>query len=137
MKTSELRIGNLLRDKVTKTELKVTGLTEQDVVTHVIDRSMFPLKDGWGIEPIPVTEEVLLKFGFTKIEDFDVYSNVWIISGFIVSLGDYINIHLDWTDDESIRCYEEFYVHQLQNIYFALMGKELKKKNNDSGTTTH
>jgi hypothetical protein len=28
MKASELRIGNLLRDKVTKVELMVTGLTE-------------------------------------------------------------------------------------------------------------
>lgn len=133
MTPSELRIGNLLRDKVTGTELKVTGLTEKETVIHVIDRSRFPLPDGWEIEPIPLTEEWLLKFGFEKRKDFDVYTNVWELKGFMVSLSEYINIHLDWADDgtdsyHSIVGYEKLSVHTLQNLYFALVGEELTFK---------
>lgn len=133
MTSNELRIGNLARDKVSKTELKVVGLTENNVVSYVIDRSKFPLANGWAIEPLPLNEEHLLKFGFEKIKDFDVYTNVWELKGFMVSLGEYINIHVDWADDgtdnyHSIVCYEELHVHTLQNLYFALVGEELTFK---------
>jgi hypothetical protein len=125
MKVSELRIGNLLRDKVTKTELRVIKLTEQDIVTHVIDRSMFPLQDGWGIEPIPLTEERLLKFGFEK-------SGLWT---YVIELQG--NLKLVYYLGEKgwsigFKSYSDFsnlyYVHQLQNLYFALTGEELKQQ---------
>jgi hypothetical protein len=120
MRANELRIGNLLRDKVSKTELKVIELTEKDFVTYVIDRSKFPLAKGWGIEPIPLTEEWLLKFGF------EWYGRI---------TGWTINEH---SINEKNGCFEfcinkEFpvelkYVHQLQNIHFALTGEELTLK---------
>ena len=51
----------------------------------------------------------------------------------MVSLGEYVNIHVDWAYDgdsgyHSIRCYEELDVHVLQNLYFALMGEDLTFK---------
>jgi len=115
MKSTELRIGNLLRDKVTKTELKVIKLTEENIITYVIDRSKFPLEDGWGIEGIPLTEERLLEFGFEK--DASKYNICWFLNHVYIWFvdGEYIN-ELDLPID---------YVHQLQNLYFALKGEEL------------
>jgi len=125
MKVEELRIGNLLRDKVTKTELRVIKLTEQDIITYVIDRSMFPLLDGWGAEPIPLTEEWKLKFGFEKTE-WDNFNSYRLIIG----NNDYaIVLYSDGNCEvgDIITCKIE-YVHQLQNLYFALKSEELTFK---------
>jgi hypothetical protein len=129
MKSTELKIGNLLRDKVTKTELKVINLTEKDIVTFVIDRSKFPLQDGWGIEPIPLTEEWLLKFGFER--HHADYANDII---YIKNVPD--NTEFEWGVypnelGSGIQIKNRNllkYVHQLQNLYFALTGEELTFK---------
>lgn len=135
LKENELRIGNLLRDKVSKTELEVIELTKENIVTYVIDRSMFPLKDGWGIEPIPLTEEWLLGFGFEKSkqgsENFyhlQLRGRIWI--RFI----DYDCNNLDLVQDGKIIAFPFGvikYAHQLQNLYFALTGEELTLKDNE------
>ena len=121
MKANELRIGNLLRDKVSKTELEVIELSENNIITKVIDRSKFPLKDGWGIEYIPLTEEWLLKFGFDKKGNKGKL-NVILSGNFGYKNGKtYFN---SWVILES----QPKYVNQLQNLYFALTGEELTFK---------
>lgn len=133
MKASELRIGNLLQDKVSKTELKVIELTEKDIITYVVDRSMFPLKHGWGLEPIPLTEEWLLKFGFEEDGESFIHGNGWLIV-------DWPTVHYSidiWRHNENYPTTSDWseipscidYVHQLQNLYFALTGEELTIKN--------
>ena len=134
MKANELRIGNLLRDKVSKTELKVTGLNESDILTYVIDRSKFPLKDGWAIEPIPLTEEQLLKFGFEKLNTMMSGCFVFQKGLWRVAIKDNIEKTYDWVLwHERISpptwCLSRFkYVHQIQNIYFSLTDEELEVK---------
>jgi len=74
------------------------------------------------IEPIQVTEEWLLKFGFKHIKDnwYNIFSNE-----------NTFNVYL-FTDkrfrieivNQSICVLN--HVHQLQNLYFALTNKELK-----------
>ncbi len=121
MNANELRIGNLLRDKVSKTELEVIELSENNIITKVIDRSKFPLKDGWGIEYIPLTEEWLLKFGFDKKGNKGKL-NVILSGNFGYKNGKtYFN---SWVILES----QPKYVNQLQNLYFALTGEELTFK---------
>jgi len=109
MRVSELRIGNLLRDKVSKTELKVIELTEKDIITYVIDRSLFPLKNGWGIEPILLTEEFKIEFGNDKLVLVDKL-------GFVIFKNEYAYQFV--FDDYP-------YIHDIQNLYFALTNKEL------------
>lgn len=134
MKKYELRIGNLLRDKISKTELKIIELTEYNIVTYVIDRSMFPLKNGWKIEPIPLTEEWLFKFGF------EVYAESVIMKAFKIGFNeitqDYL-FDLCWIKDLDGKDKHPFYkngrfeikyVHQLQNLFFALTNEELTIK---------
>jgi hypothetical protein len=125
MKVQELRIGNLLRDKVSKTELEVIELTENNITTKVIDRSKFPLKDEWGLEYIPLTEEWKLKFGFEKTE-WDNFNSYRLMIGnneYAIILYSDGNCEVG----DIITCKIE-YVHQLQNFYFAIKGKELTLK---------
>ena len=119
MDASELRIGNLLRDKVSKTELKVIKLTEKDIVTYVIDRSRFPLQSGWALEPILLTEEWLLKFGFWHDNYYNSSKRFINKSPLIIIQGNGY-----YTLPYYFHC-EIKYVHQLQNLYFALTNHEL------------
>jgi hypothetical protein len=121
MKASELRIGNLLRDKVSKTELEVVELTENNITTKVIDRSKFPLKDGWGLEYIPLTEEWLLKFGFIENEEHGYFE----FDRFIVAYNDLIDSFYLCDIDVFVKIET---VHHLQNLYFAIRNKELTLK---------
>ena len=115
MKANELRIGNLLREKVTKTELKVIELTENNIVTYVIDRSLYPLYSGWKMEPIPLTEEWLFKFRFVyNPHSSEFHGKNMIFHNWIKDRG-----YVSWGSTQ-IK-----YVHQLQNLYFALTGEEL------------
>jgi len=77
-----------------------------------------------GIEPIPITEELLLKLGFI-FKDNIYYSPEYRIGNrlkvigfdgnYIVSFNMYFNIDIK-------------YLHQLQNIYCAITGDELEVK---------
>jgi hypothetical protein len=126
MNTNELRIGNLCQDKISGALLKVTGTHENDISFYVIDRNLFPLQPGWQAEPIPLTEEWLLRFGFEKNDNnqfilmegsvdilFNKDLNGWTCDG--------INFSINMTE----------HVHQLQNLYFVLTGEELKLKENE------
>jgi hypothetical protein len=81
------------------------------------------------IEPIPLTEEWLLNLGFNydDMEDTNENDNLW----YHLVYGDF-----RFSSDKSINFESVFirlnktnleikYVHQLQNLYFALTGKEL------------
>ncbi len=123
MKAEELRIGNLLQDKVSNTLLKVIELTEKDVITYVIDRSKFPLQKGWGLQPIPLTEEWLLMFGAEKI-----YASLYDFEGYEFGYFSFTEDGLIIVFQSQQLCEPIKYVHQLQNLYFALTGEELTIK---------
>ena len=115
IKANELRIGNLI---LKNGKLHYTNyMTIRDVFgLSVTDKVKF--------EPITLTEEWLLKFGFEKRNDGDFnllkFSEVDIV----------IDKDFDcWKCDGiyfSVNALQ--YVHQLQNLYFALTGEELKFK---------
>jgi hypothetical protein len=111
MDARELRIGNLFVDKQTQTIINVIGLTE-NIITF-----SGHFKNDWKAEPIPLTEEWLLKFGFCKFKNYNDFSKGGIIihgrkRGFVLR--------------KSVPDIK--YVHQLQNLYFALTGEELEIK---------
>ena len=131
MTANELRIGNLvdLGNRIAN----VIEINHLACVVVDLEETQDTIEDYDRTKPLPLTEEWLLEFGFEKVKDFDVYTNVWELKGFMVSLSEYINIHLDWADDgkdsyHSIVCYEKLSVHTLQNLYFALTGEELTIK---------
>jgi hypothetical protein len=105
MEAKDLRIGNFV----------VTNFKREKEVTD-IDHVSF-IEDFMKLyDPIPLTEEWLLKFGFKidKQHECDFAS----IGVFTISFRD--NFFYDYTNLK--------YVHQLQNLYFALTGEELTIK---------
>jgi hypothetical protein len=130
MEANELRIGNhAYKDYPSGLEI----IKVKNIHGHIIN--------GLGIgaiKPIPLTEEWLLKFGFEKFvyEDEDVgygteyklkaSQDVFMVYSDDFSVGLYSDEYGEKNDIAVIPTFENNkYVHQLQNLYFALTGKEL------------
>lgn len=125
MKVEELRIGNLLvgpdiSNSHTKTQ-QVIGIScltsdEGDVYRYVIQTNV----QSWGIgnlSPIPLTEDWLLKFGFDM-----KYGNTYLKDRMKFDINTIGLVRFHWSQKVTYIKY----VHQLQNLYFALTGQELK-----------
>ena len=93
---------------------------------------------------IPLTEEWLLKFGFNERETLGTkYYSLGMEADYgaeiIAYKKEYLmlrEIHFDWriylTDCDGGKIgSDKEYIHQLQNLYFALNNKELKIKDNE------
>ena len=119
MESSELRIGNLVYEKYP------SYLDYEVVDIWYIGRDL----SLDYINPIPLTEEWLLKFGFNR--HHDDYSNDVI---FIKNVHN--NTEFEWGVypnelGSGIQIQNRKllkYVHQLQNLYHALTGEELTIK---------
>lgn len=125
MKVSEVRIGNLV--KFGNQICKVYEINNSNfyVRNEEIDES---LKSTWAnIEPIPLTEEWLLKFGFDEtkeMEDFFSKTKYKLLTKGALTFWYYPM----WNGIEN-KNYEHIKnVHQLQNLYFALTNEELTLK---------
>jgi hypothetical protein len=114
MKANELRIGNY-----------VTAVDNIQTVSAIMsnceDKYIFSKEHYCGIlltdlEPIPLTEEWLLKFGFEYRKDTDCYHYYnFILNKLFVMMDIDIHVYIK-------------HVHQLQNLYFALTQEELTIK---------
>lgn len=131
MKANELRIGNYVYDRGNKI-LKIDYWERKDMIAQKVVVGGFVghpfTEDVEFLKPIPLTEEWLLKFGFEDIReldniDFKEYRMINEYS-FCVQFPCGVEAH----------CYAGNYpiaikyLHQLQNLYFALTGKELTMK---------
>lgn len=115
MKANELRIGNWVEFP--------NLLIKQQQIVYIDARK----EDTSYIQPIPLTEEWLLKFGFSIINESSAGKKYGYVVNSIFS-SDLIIIC--WKTTKEIGKFfrsnlEIKYVHQLQNLYFALMGEEL------------
>ena len=121
MKESELRVGNLFRFISTNSIESVSDIKTHGLKTPVINN--VSIKDT---EPIPLTEEWLLRFGFSKKDKSSYWypNKCWhrYCFGYTKFGGAYLNLEPEGGIVPHATCY---YVHQLQNLYFALTQKEL------------
>ena len=119
MKASELRIGNYLSQSI-------TGIVFQ-VGLEYFEKLYIGVYFLENVDPIPLTEVWLTNFGFTYP---DPHYLIWYKEGF----GPFrvlFDIHLKhWQIGYSGgRVFKKIeYVHQLQNLYFALTEEELTIK---------
>lgn len=112
----ELRIGNWVSIAGVEIKLSVQALArifEQD-------------GDSTRCEPILLTEDWMVRFEFESVDD-KVYSIKPRLSicpdAYIIRTGNVWKIQLG---NETLSMPHVKYVHQLQNLYFALTGAEIK-----------
>lgn len=126
MKATELRIGNVVDRLVYDVKSGTNSLVPHNSVYVIYAIKEKTVKIPFKVEisdilPIQLTEEWLINFGFEKFRgDSQTYDRDDFWAGEIESDG---TMKFDYIE-ASIK-----YVHQLQNLYFALTGKELKIKN--------
>jgi hypothetical protein len=116
MKTNELRIGNYLNGK--QGHVIVSEIRTNNSVKIHDNTSRFYV--GICLIPIKITTEWLLKLGFKYNNYEELYQkNIFDIDIiYDVYCHFYMNEYGDWYRNIE-------YVHQLQNLYFALTGEEL------------
>jgi len=115
---NELRIGNFIMYSDIKKVFDVGLWFFRELDAGISDINDF--------EPIQLTEEWLLKFGFTKSESNDYYQ-FYDLDCFRVFLGIKVvqSIFISWKDCQIESSINNLSVHSLQNLYFALTGQEL------------
>lgn len=130
MKASELRVGNLVNYRIIdefdkrKEWLEVSQIDYDDLRILEIEN-----ENNQDYLPIKLNKEWLLKLGFNKLEN-DIPTYYKCFGNMI--LDDYefsFNIYVDWKLNYFITVFGRKitikYVHQLQNLYFALTEEEL------------
>ena len=108
IEAKELRNGNLVFDNLGGI-LKIKGINTESDLSH--------------LKPIPITEAWLLKFGFEKTNriDYGELKPCYAIFSFALMVR-HNSYFIDWIGGNT----EIKYIHQLQNLYFALTKKELE-----------
>jgi hypothetical protein len=123
MKASDFRIGNLINYKIVdnldsrKEWFEVSEIDHDDLRVLVIKHKM-----NQDYQSIILTEEWLLKFGFKETKE-DKKIKWFVKNRLEIVIGEVNFIVYDHLVLKHIK-----YIHQLQNLHFALTGKELKIK---------
>ena len=124
MNANELRIGNWV--SIDNWVIDVDEISNDKIdISNGIEP--YDIKD---IKPIPLTEEWLIRFGFHKSEAFRTKHIGGFIDGlcelFMKTNGSMFWVYSFSEVDGTIWFITKItYVHQLQNLYFALTGEEL------------
>lgn len=117
----ELRIGNAVNFMEDGTTFIVTEISANGIaVKNDSEETWIELDQFSGI---PLSPEILEKSGFSNVRDVH-----WCVpnrepsKSFEVCLwSDHVSYTMSNTHDRELK-----YVHELQNLYFALTGEELK-----------
>lgn len=99
----------------------------------------FQIAVEWGADcyqPIPLTEDILLKCGFQKmiVDSYLKQDDITMFTkGYIELSSDLHLLYYTFDDRHDVWYYEILdrqikYLHELQNLYFALSGEELQIK---------
>ena len=124
IQANELRVGNWVNNYGQYCFVLEIYKTNKVELGYFKDSIGFIRKlDDVGIKPIPITEDILLKCGFYKDEDIN-YRYYFDFDWAVILAYD--------IDDNCIRIGDSWdfskviYIHDLQNLYFALTKTELK-----------
>jgi len=130
MQSKDLRIGNLVMNEVQKIELKVLALNYGKcfVENEAGDKAEVSTDLLNGI-PIDNLDLYVVQFNLRKIEfnNYELDLNEDTYLGLIID--EYGECHVQIEQhSECIYLESIYYIHELQNLYFALTGKELELK---------
>lgn len=132
IRAEDLRIGNLVNVKLhIPIPVKIKAITETSISCEGIERNRFtPFLISEKLEPIPLTEDILLKCGFKNESKGWVSLNNYLFEFDCLCVG--INEGYVWIEyggrydlhacnlTKNIK-----YLHELQNLYYALTKQEL------------
>ena len=119
MKAEELRIGNyLLETKQVDYDEPENDYYPDRVIR--VGKHLFQFEDE-DIKPIPLTEEWLVKFGFTNDNYAEYKKDVYTLDCEYTDKGVFNFV----INEECCLNTDIKHVHQLQNLYFALTNEEL------------
>ena len=109
IKANELRIGNIVLNPLTGEPCKITAMDISDI------ENGYKTREGIILSP-----EILEKYGFIKeIDNFYRLNNSSMIEILFADKGILVA-------SQSVCLNHVKYIHQLQNLYVALTGEELK-----------
>lgn len=136
--TKELRIGNILQThRMKPNELIIVNTISKPAscedFDYMVANNYYPPLTLGQCEPIPLTEEWLLKFGL-KLHDLDSRENPYLynVVGTYNNEGNLQFVLSSENDQHGGWIYETKpveYVHQLQNLFFVIKDEELIIKN--------
>ena len=115
MNAKNFRLGNYYLEN---------GVVEK--ITPSVIEQIAESEDRIWFEPIKISKENLLKLGFVKFKSNKFWFSKHIKNGIKLNISDigYVEIEdIDRTVIELSQICE--YIHQVQNLYFALCGEEL------------
>ncbi|HCD9234524.1 hypothetical protein [Elizabethkingia meningoseptica] len=116
MEIQELRLGNYVQYEMNSFHIAVESI---ELVNNLVNAT-----DIEYLKPISLTDEWLIKLGFEKS---DSSSNCMKkTNGYKFDFAGGEVLYLD-----SVRLKHIKYIHQLQNLYFALGGEELQIQNDE------
>lgn len=126
---------------IPQNELRIGNWVNSYGQDHTI--GTYSLSYNETLDPIPITEDWLIRLDFEEYDalfrDDQAYpvwhdsSKSFIITGFDLDTdAPFYNLVVTNDDMTNSHCIgtEISYIHQLQNLYFALTGKELELKQN-------
>lgn len=131
MDIKELRVGNIVRlkDHFVGGNVMVTGIMKDKLTAVNSVGTNIGTINIMYLEPIPITEEILLKIGFNKGQG-NGYASYKInpYDGHIIEVAIYesgIDVFIQYICGAChLRTIK--HLHELQNIVFAITGKELE-----------
>lgn len=124
MKANELMLGNFLEYKCVNDSMlkrwKFTGDWSEKRIDIYDMQEISEEGLDWEYRPITLTEEWLIRFGFEKKQgwnNFEFFTKDFVEIGIGEQFGKVVYFNsIDVVVD---------YVHQIQNLFFSLTGKEL------------
>lgn len=131
IQAKNLRVGNYVTFHDDNTIYSVVSIEEKGIGVKNQEEETWIELDRFS--PIPLTEDILLKCGFEKAEDLGdqiYYQLPNEKHGFSICADhdDWGIYHFNSSGQHCIMWGEEhmLYLHQLQNLFFALRGQELE-----------
>ena len=135
MNANELRLGNYVSDKINRC-VSIQEIRQEHYVFTLANESKIKYNIN-SAKPIPLTEEWLLMFGFIKKDEITFSLDLGGYYGYsreleffyepnekvCITLREFETNYKE--QSQSIFLNNINYVHQLQNLYFALTQEEL------------
>lgn len=139
MDIKELRVGNIVRlkDHFVGGNAMVTGIMKDKLTAVNSVGTNIDTINIMYLEPIPITEKILLKIGFKKgrndyfnYRDYNDELSIRFIPNY--TFIEYANLYFNPEDVtetnycSSLECPNTLHLHTLQNIWYLLTGKNLE-----------